>query len=88
MTLRYNKLRDVTGALLEEICHDDANELILQSVVNNNRVLSTTNTNDEARFVLVQKASGLWIRKHFLTSGCLTPTLHDTNLEVSNSALQ
>ena len=56
MTLRYNKLRDVTGALLEEICHDDAIELILQSVVNNNRVLSTTNTNDEARFDVSAKS--------------------------------
>ena len=56
VTLRHNKLRDVAGALLEEICHDDAIELILQSVVNNNRVPSTTNTNDEARFDVSAKS--------------------------------
>ena len=46
VTLRRNKLRDITGALLEAICQDVAIEPILQPVSDNNLVLSTANTND------------------------------------------
>ena len=38
MTLRHNKLKDITGALLEEVCHDVAIEPILQPISDNNLV--------------------------------------------------
>ena len=38
VTLRHNKLRDITGTLLEEVCHDLAIEPILQTVTDNNLV--------------------------------------------------
>ena len=78
MALRHNKLRDIAGALLEEVCHDIAIGPILQTVGDNNLVPSTSNTNDDVRL----DASGSRVRNHFLTSGCLTPMLHDTNPEV------
>ena len=49
VTLCHNKLRDITGALLEEVCHDVAIQPILQPVSDNNLVPSTANTNDGAR---------------------------------------
>ena len=48
VTLRYNKLRDITGALLEEVCHDVSIEPILQPISDSNLVPLTTNTNDGA----------------------------------------
>ena len=45
----HTKLRGITSALLEEICHDVGIEPILQPVADNNLVSSTTNTNDSAR---------------------------------------
>ena len=59
MTLRHNTLRDITGALLEEVCQDVAIELILQPVTDNNLAPSTTNTNDGAR--LDVSARSFWI---------------------------
>ena len=59
MTLRHNKLRDIRGALLEEVCHDVAIEPILQPVTNNYLVPSTANTNDSAR--LDVSARNFWI---------------------------
>ena len=49
VTLRHNKLRDSTGALLEEVCHDVAIEPVLPQITYNNFVPSTANTNDGAR---------------------------------------
>ena len=49
VTLHYNKLRDIAGILLEEVCHDIAIKPILQPVADNNHVPSTANTNDSAR---------------------------------------
>ena len=49
VTLRHNKLRNSTGALLEEVCHDVAIEPILQSITDNDLAPSTENTNDSAR---------------------------------------
>ena len=48
-TFCHNRLRDITGALLEEVCHDVAIEPILQPVSENNLVTSTANTNNGAR---------------------------------------
>ena len=59
VTLRHNTLRDITGALLEEVCQDVAIELILQPVTDNNLAPSTTNTNDGAR--LDVSARSFWI---------------------------
>ena len=49
MTFCHNRLRDMTGALLEEACHDVAIEPILQPVSENNLVTSVANTNNGAR---------------------------------------
>ena len=49
MTLRHNKLRDITGEFLEEVCQDVAIEPILQPVADNNLVPSTATANDGAR---------------------------------------
>ena len=49
VTLCHNKLRDSTGALLEEVCHDAAIEPVLPQITDNNFVPSTPNTNDGAR---------------------------------------
>ena len=49
VTLHHNKLKDITGALLEEVCHDAAVEPILQPVPDNNLVPSKANSNDGAR---------------------------------------
>ena len=48
VALRHNKLRDITGALLEEVCHDVSIEPILQPMSDSNLVPLTTNTNDGA----------------------------------------
>ena len=42
VTLRHNKLRDITGEFLEEVCQDVA-------VADNNLVPSTATANDGAR---------------------------------------
>ena len=49
MTLRHNKLRGITGVLLEEVFHDVAIEPILHPVTDNDLIPSTANTNDDAR---------------------------------------
>ena len=49
VTLHHNKLRDITGALLEEVCHHVAIRPILQPVTDNNLVPSTANTNYGSR---------------------------------------
>ena len=85
-TICHNKLRDNTGALLEEACQDVSIEPILQSVTDNNLVPSTANSNDGARIEVI--ARSFWITGHFLTSGCFTPTLQGTSPEVLNSVLQ
>ena len=59
VNLRHNKLCDITGALLENVCHDVAIEPILQSVTDNNLVQSTANTNDDDRFEV--SARSFWI---------------------------
>ena len=59
VTLRHSKLRGITGALLEEVCHDVAIEPILQPVTDNNLVPSTVNSNDGAR--LDVSARSFWI---------------------------
>ena len=87
VTLHHNKLKDITGALLEEVCHDVAVEPILQPVPDNNLVPSKANSNDGARLDVSAKASGTRPESIFLTSGCLTPTLHDTNPNLLNSSL-
>ena len=76
---------DITGALLEEVCHDVAIEPILQPVTDNNLVRLTANTNDSAR--LDASARSFWIisqKAFFGATTCLTPTLHNTNLKVLN----
>ena len=88
-TLVVKRLRDITDALLEELFHGVAIEPILQPNADNNLVPSTTNTNGGTRFDV--SARSFWImsqKAFFLTSGCLTPTLHGTSLEFSNSVLQ
>ena len=59
MTLCHNNLRNITGALLEEVCLDVAIKLILQPVTGNDLVPSTVNTNDDAR--LDVSARSFWI---------------------------
>lgn len=49
VTLRHDKLRDITGVLSEEVCHDVAIESIREPVTDNDFVPSTPNTNDGAR---------------------------------------
>ena len=49
VTLRHDRLRDITGAFLEEVCHDVAIEPILQPVRDNHLAPSIANTNDGAR---------------------------------------
>ena len=59
VTLHHNKLRDITGALLEEVCHDVDFEPLLQPVTDNNLVQSTANTNNGARLDI--SAKNFWI---------------------------
>ena len=59
VALQHNKLRDITGVLLEEVCHDVAVEPILQPVPDNNLVPSTANSNNGAR--LDVSARSIWI---------------------------
>ena len=49
VTLRHNKLRDITGEFLEEVCQDVAIEPILQPVADNNLVPSKATANDGTR---------------------------------------
>ena len=49
--------KDITGALLEEVCHDVAIKPILQSVSDNNLVPSTANTNDGVRLAVSARSS-------------------------------
>ena len=49
VTLCHDKLREITGALLKEVCHNVAFEPILELVTDNNLVPSTANTNVSAR---------------------------------------
>ena len=86
VALRHNKLRDILGALSEEVCHDVVIEPILQPVADNNLVSSTSNTNDGARLDI--SAKSFTGQKALFYVRVLTPTLHDTNPEVLNSALQ
>ena len=58
-TLRHKKLRGITGAFCEEVCHDVVIELILQSVTDCSLIPLTTNTNDGSRSYV--KAKSFWI---------------------------
>ena len=49
VTLHHNKLKGITGALLEEFCHDVAIKPILQPVTDSNLVPSTATKNYGAR---------------------------------------
>ena len=73
--------------MLEEICHNVAIKPILQPIVDNNLVSSTTNTNDIARLDVSASwlASGSRDRKYFLMSGRLTPKLQVTDIDVQKS---
>ena len=88
VALHHNKLRDIAGALLEQVYHDVPIEQILQPVADNNLVLSTANTNDGARLDVSPRIFLIMSQKSFLTSGYLTPTFHDTNPEVLKNFLQ
>ena len=59
VTLCHNNLRNITGALLEEVCLDVAIKPILQPVTDNDLIPSTVNTNDDAR--LDVSARSFWI---------------------------
>ena len=59
VTLRHNQLRDITGFLLQEVCHDVSIEPLLQPVTDENAMPSATNTNDGAR--LDVSARNFWI---------------------------
>ena len=53
----HNKLRDITGAQLEEVCYDVAIKSILQPVTYNTLVPSTSNTNDGDRLEELKNVS-------------------------------
>ena len=65
MTLRHNKLRDITGALLEEDCFHVAIEPILLPVTDNNLVPSTANTNNSARLDICARSFWIMCQKAF-----------------------
>ena len=64
VTLCHNKLRGITAALLEEVCHDVAIEPILQPVTDNNLVPGTANTNG-ARLDVSARSFGITGQKAF-----------------------
>ena len=80
-TLPHNKLRDITGTLVQEVCHDVAIEPIRQPVTDNNLAPYTANTNYGVRLDVSTSIFSALIRKHFLTTGYLIPKIHDTNPE-------
>ena len=55
-TLRHKKLRGITGAFCEEVCHDVVIKLILQSVTDCSLIPLTTNTNDGSRSYVKAKS--------------------------------
>ena len=73
VTLRHNKLRDITGALLEEVCHDVAIEPILQPISDNNLVPSTANTNDGARLDVTARSFWSTDQKAFFDVRAFNP---------------
>ena len=73
MTLPHNKLRDITGALLEEVCHDLAIEPILQPVRDNNLVPSTINKNDGAQLDLGARSFSIMGQKDFFSVSVFDP---------------
>ena len=73
MTLPHNKLRDITGALLEEVCHDLAIEPILQPVRDKNLVPSTINKNDGARLDLGARSFSIMGQKDFFSVSVFDP---------------
>ena len=65
LTLRHSRLRGITVALLQEVCHDVAIKPILQPVSNNNMVPSTANTNDGVRLAVSARSSWTTGQKAF-----------------------
>ena len=52
VTFRHNKLRYITEALLNEVCHDVTTEPMLTHVAYKNILPSSSNTNNEARLYI------------------------------------
>jgi len=57
-TIRHNEIRDLTAALLTEVCHDVAIEPCLQPLNGENFSHHTANVEDGARADV--KARGFW----------------------------
>ena len=73
MTLCHNNLRNITGALLEEVCLDVAIKLILQPVTGNDLVPSTVNTNDNTRLDVSARSFRIMGKKAFFEVRVLDP---------------
>ena len=58
ITLRHNRLRNITASLLKEVCHDVRIEPTLQKLTGEQFEQRTTNTSDEARLAVATR--GFW----------------------------
>ena len=58
ITLRHNRLRNITASLLKEVCHDFRIEIILQKLTGKQFEQRTANTLDASRLDVA--ARGFW----------------------------
>ena len=75
VALHHNKLRDIAGALLEQVYHDVPIEQILQPVEDNNLVLSTANTNDGAKLDVSARIFLIMSQKSFFDVRVFDPNI-------------
>ena len=59
ITLRHNRLRNITASLLKEVCHDVQIEPTLQKLTGEQFELRAAKTTDEPRFDVA--ARGFWV---------------------------
>ena len=85
-TRRHNEIRDLTGQLLTEVCHDVCVEPMLQPLEENRLNLATSNKEDNARADI--RARGFWGNNYqcaFLDVKVFNPNAH-TNRKFSLEA--
>ena len=75
VALCHNKLRDIAGALLEQVYHDVPIKQILQPVADNNLVLSTANTNDGAKLDVSARIFLIMSQKSFFDVRVFDPNV-------------
>ena len=73
-TIRHNEIRDITGSLLTEVCHNVAIEPPLQPLSGETLEARSANTDDGARLDIRARVFGMLHRMHSSTYGFSTQT--------------